>query len=329
MPHELDISVVTPVYGCRTCLFQLYARLRQALEHISENFEIIMVNDGSPDGAWTTIMELCGQDPRVKGLDLSRNFGQHNAITAGLDYAAGQWIVVMDCDLQDQPEEILKLYEATKGGYDVVFGRRINRRDVFLKRLSSRIFNALMGVLMDQKLDPTTANFGIYNRSVIQAFRRIRDVNRSFPVFVRWLGFRQTSVDIEHAERPEGESSYTLTKLISFAVSNITAYSNKPLILSIYFGLIVSGCSFLTGAYFIFRYLQRGIGVEGWTSLMVSLYFIAGLLFANLGILGLYVGKVLDQSKGRPLYVIREVLNVDEFRQREAADSWQRLGVTK
>ncbi len=329
MFHEPDISVVTPVYGCRACLFQLYARLRQVLENISENFEIIMVNDGSPDEAWFTIVELCSQDSRVKGLDLSRNFGQHNAITAGLDYAAGQWVVVMDCDLQDQPEEILKLYEATRDGYDAVFGRRVNRRDAFLKRLSSRIFNALMGILMDQKLDPTIANFGIYRRSVIQAFRRIRDVNRSFPVFVRWLGFRQTSIDIEHAERSEGRSSYTLSKLISFAINNITAYSNKPLILSIYFGLIVSGCSFLTGVYFIFRYLQRGVGVEGWTSLMVSLYFIAGLLFATLGILGLYIGKTLDQTKGRPLYVIREVLNLDQIRQKEAADNLKRFGVAE
>lgn len=307
-PH---ISVVTPVYGCRTCLGQLYIRLQSTLEQISLDFEIIMVDDSSPDNAWAVIEQLCARDLRVKGIRLSRNFGQHNAITAGLDRASGDWVVVMDCDLQDQPEEILKMYARAQEGFDVVFGRRINRRDGFLKRTASRAFNAFMSMLMDQKLDPTTANFGIYRRSVIEGFRRIHDVDRSFPVFVRWLGFRRTAVDIKHAERAEGKSSYTLLKLISFAISNVTAYSNKPLILSIYFGLVMSGCSILTAVYFLMRYLHRGVGVEGWTSLMVSLYFIAGLLFANLGILGLYIGKAFDQSKGRPLYVIRETVNVD------------------
>lgn len=311
MPQHPHISVVTPVYGCKTCLVQLHLRLQRTLEQISRDFEIIMVDDSSPDNAWAVIEELCARDSRVKGIRLSRNFGQHNAITAGLDHVSGDWVVVMDCDLQDQPEEVLKMYARAMEGFDVVFGRRINRQDRFLKRTSSRVFTALMSILMDQKLDPTTANFGIYRRSVIEGFRRIRDVDRSFPVFVRWLGFRRTAVDIQHAERAEGRSSYTLFKLISFAISNVTAYSNKPLILSIYFGLIMSGCSILTGVYFVIRYLHRGVGVEGWTSLMVSLYFIAGLLFANLGILGLYIGKAFDQAKGRPLYVIREAVNVD------------------
>jgi len=311
MTQRPYISVVTPVYGCKTCLSQLHVRLRNTLEGISRDFEIIMVDDASPDNAWAAIEALCLEDSRVKGIRLSRNFGQHNAITAGLDHVSGEWVVVMDCDLQDQPEEILKLYARAKEGFDVVFGRRINRRDGFLKRTSSRAFNALLSVLMDQKLDPTTANFGIYRRSVIDGFKRIRDVNRSFPVFVRWLGFRRTAVDIEHAARAEGKSSYTLRKLITFAVGNVTAYSNKPLILSIYLGLCMSGCSILAAVFFVVRYLQRGVGVEGWTSLMVSLYFIAGLLFANLGILGLYIGKAFDQTKGRPLYVIQETVNVD------------------
>lgn len=311
MNHHPHISVVTPVYGCESCLGRLYLRLRNTLEQISADFEIVMVDDASPDDAWSTIEDLCNGDPRVKGIRLSRNFGQHRAITAGLDYVTGEWVVVMDCDLQDQPEEILKLYAVAKDGFDVVFGRRVNRQDGFFKRITSRAFNYLMGLLMDQKLDPTTANFGIYHRSVIEGFRRIRDMDRSFPVFVRWLGFRRTAVDVEHAERVEGKSSYTLFKLISFAVSNVTAYSNRPLILSIYFGLIMSGCSILAAAYFAIRYFIRGVGVEGWTSLMVSLYFIAGLIFANLGILGLYIGKTFDQAKGRPLYVVRKALNME------------------
>jgi dolichol-phosphate mannosyltransferase len=306
-PH---LSVVTPVYGCRTCLAQLYARLSATLSSISPDFEIIMVNDASPDGAWGTIEELAARDPRVKGINLSRNFGQHQAITAGLDHTSGEWVVVMDCDLQDQPEQILKMYEATRQGFDVVFGRRVRRQDGVFKRLSSRAFNGVLGTLMGQRLDPAIANFGVYHRKVIEGFRRIRDVDRSFPMFVRWLGFRQTSVEIEHAERAEGKSSYTLGKLISFAVANVAAYSNKPLVISIYIGAIFSGLSFLVALYFIGRYLFHGIGVEGWTSLMVSLYFLAGLLLANLGVLGLYVGKSFEQAKGRPLYVIRDLRNL-------------------
>src|SRR5215471_10754724 len=168
------ISVVTPVYGCRTCLPQLYARLSKTLGQISQDFEIIMVNDASPDGAWEAIEKLAAEDPRVKGVNLSRNFGQHRAITAGLDYVSGEWVVVMDCDLQDQPEQILKLFEPTKAGYDVVLGRRF-------KRQTSRVFNAILSALTGEKLDPAVANFGVYRRSVIEGFRRIRDVDRSFP----------------------------------------------------------------------------------------------------------------------------------------------------
>jgi glycosyltransferase involved in cell wall biosynthesis len=315
------ISVVTPVYGCRGCLVQLYSRLRKTLEQISPNFEIVMVDDASPDNSWTTIEEICAGDPRVKGIRLSRNFGQHKAITAGLDQVKGEWTVVMDCDLQDQPEEILKLYARASEGFDVVFGRRVDRQDGFLKRISSRFFTAFMSMLMDQRLDPTTANFGIYRKAVIEGFKRIHDADRSFPVFVRWLGFRRTTVDIEHAERAEGRSSYTLMKLISFAVTNVTSYSNKPLILSTYLGLIMSGGSIFTAICFVVRYLRYGVGVEGWTSLMVSLYFLFGLLLANLGVLGLYVGKAFDQAKGRPLYIIQKSVNMDE----QSATSAQRV----
>jgi len=306
------ISVVTPVYGCRGCLAHLYSRLKKTLEQISPDFEIIMVDDASPDNSWATIEEICAGDRRVKGIRLSRNFGQHRAITAGLDHVKGWWTIVMDCDLQDQPEEVLKLYTRASEGFDVVFGRRVDRQDGFLKRVSSRIFTALMSMLMDQTLDPTTANFGIYHKAVIEGFKRIHDTDRSFPVFVRWLGFRRTTVDIDHAERAEGRSSYTLMKLISFAITNVTSYSNKPLILSTYLGLLMSGGSISTAMFFVVRYLRYGVGVEGWTSLMVSLYFLFGLLFANLGVLGLYVGKAFDQAKGRPLYVIQKSVNLDE-----------------
>jgi polyisoprenyl-phosphate glycosyltransferase len=316
------LSVVTPVYGCQACLPKLYSRLRATLTQISDDFEIIMVNDSSPDNAWRTIEQLAAEDPRVKGVNLSRNFGQHRAITAGLDYASGEWVIVMDCDLQDQPEQILKMYEPARAGYDVVFGRRVARRDTFFKRQTSRLFNRILSELMGERLDPAIANFGIYHRRVIEGFRQIRDADRSFPIFVRWLGFRQTSVEIEHAERTEGKSAYTLSKLISFAVANVAAYSNKPLILSIYVGGAFAGVSFLAALFYLYRYLKFGVAVEGFTTLIVSLYFIAGLLFANLGVLGLYIGKNFEQAKGRPLYIVRDLRNLAPIgaNRRAAAD---------
>jgi dolichol-phosphate mannosyltransferase len=285
--------------------------LRETLEQITPHFEILLVNDCSPDNAWDVIRGLCRQDPRVKGINFSRNFGQHYAITAALDRVSGDWVVVMDCDLQDQPEEIAKLYRAAQSGYDVVFGRRALRKDRLFKRFSSRVFNWLLGLLMGQALDPSTANFGIYRRTVIDSYRQIREINRSFPMFIRWLGFTRTAIDVDHAERDQGRSSYTLSKLLAFALSNVVAYSNRPLTFSIYFGLIISCFSFVFAIYLICRYLIHGVPVAGWSSLIVSLYFIAGLLFANIGLLGLYVGKVFDEVKKRPLYVVQEELNLE------------------
>ena len=302
-PH---ISVVTPVYGCARALPELYERLVKTLTQITENFDIIMVNDQSPDEAWSVILQLSIKDPRVKGINLSRNFGQHRAITAGLDYADGEWVVVMDCDLQDQPEEIIKLYNKAQEGYDVVFGRRSERKDTFLKRLSSKIYSKSLEFLSGMKSDESTANFSIISDKVVKYFRKMREQNRGYAPFVTWLGFRRADIDIEHAPRAYGRSSYSFRKLVSLAVDTIVAHSNKPLMLSIEFGFTITFLSIMFALWLIIKYFFYGIPVEGWTSVMVSIYFIGGLLFANLGILGLYIGKIFNETKDRPLYVVSE-----------------------
>ena len=205
-PH---ISVVTPVYGCANCLQKLYERLLKSISNITDDFEIVMVNDASPDGAWDMIQELARQDKRVKGINFSRNFGQHHAITAGLDYAAGDWVVVMDCDLQDQPEEILKLYAKAQDGYDVVFGRRKERQDLFLKKLSSTIFYRVLMYFTDKEFDPAIANFSVISKKVVNSLRNLREQNRNFPLAVGWLGFNTAVIDIEHAARSDGISQGT------------------------------------------------------------------------------------------------------------------------
>jgi len=304
------ISIVTPVYGCSECLEQLYQRLVDTLTKITDNFEIILVNDASPDNAWDIIIQLAHKDKRVKGINLSRNFGQHKAITAGLDYASGEWIVVMDCDLQDQPEEILKLYNKAQEGYDIVWGQRTERQDSFLKKLSSKLFHIIYNYFTEQNKDETIANFSIVSNKVTKYIKYIREQNRNYPIFINWLGFTSTQIPIAHAAREEGISSYTFSKLINMAIDNIVSQSNKPLKLSIKFGFIVSLLSIFFAVYLIIRYFITGIPVAGWTSVMVSIYFIAGLLFANMGVLGLYIGKIFDETKERPLYIIKNKINL-------------------
>jgi len=285
-----NISVVTPVYGCSQSLQQLYERLRDTLSTITEEFEIIMVNDASPDDAWKTIKELSQKDDRVKGINLSRNFGQHKAISAGLDYARGEWTVVMDCDLQDQPEDIIKLYNKAVEGYDIVFGRRFERKDSFYKKFSSRMFYMVNDYFTENKLDSTIANYSIISRKALDSVLRMKEQNRVYSLFANWVGFKKTEIDIEHAKRPEGKSSYTLYKMINLAIDSIVSQSNKPLRLAIKFGFLLSLFSFLYGAWLIIRYYAFSIEAEGWTSVMVSIYFIGGLMFANMGMLGLYIG---------------------------------------
>ena len=283
--------------------------MNDTLTKITENFEIIMINDASPDNAWLQIKKLASEDSRVKGLNLSRNFGQHYAITAGLDISQGEWVVVMDCDLQDQPQEILKLYSKVQEGFDIVWGKRHQRKDTYLKQLGSKIFYKVYDYFTEKKTDSSIANFSIISEQVVKEFKQIKEQNRNFPLFIEWLGFNVAQIDIDHAQREDGKSAYTLKKLINFAIDSIVSQSNKPLRLSIKLGFIISFSSIMYTFYLIFRYFIQGVPVEGWTSVMVSIYFIGGLLFANLGFVGLYIGKIFDETKERPLYIIKDKIN--------------------
>ncbi len=308
----VHISVVTPVYKAERILPELYRRLKAALEPLTADFEIIMVNDHSPEDDWSVIRRLAEADPRVKGVDLSRNFGQHFAITAGLDHARGEWIVVMDCDLQDQPEEIPKLYAKAQEGYDAVFGRRYQRKDAFLKRAMSYAYYRTYEYLIEEDIDGRVANFSIISWKVARSLGAMREQNRSYGLFVKWVGFRTATIDIDHAARYEGLTSYTSGRLIKLAIDSIVSQSNKPLRLFIRLGFLMSLGSFLLILFILYRHFFVGIQIEGWASVMVSLWFIGGLLFMNLGILGLYIGKTFDETKGRPLYLVRERVGLDE-----------------
>ncbi len=302
MPH---ISVVVPVYKAENCLQELYARLKDALEVISSDFEIVLVEDCGGDRSWEIIVELAHLDPRVKGLQFSRNFGQHYGITAGLDYCDGDWVVVMDCDLQDRPEEIPRLYAKAQEGFDVVLARRGKRKDPPLKRLTSWLFYKVFNYLADLNYDAEVGNFRIVSRRAVESFCQMREQLRFFGGLIDWMGFPTASIDVLHEERFAGRSTYTFRKLWKLASETIIAYSDKPLRISIQLGFIISFLAFIFGLVILLKALIYGTSVMGWSSLFVSLYFLGGIIISILGILGVYLGKAFDETKKRPLYLIR------------------------
>ena len=307
MPATPLISVVIPVYRAETMLDELYRRLCAALEPISPHFEIVLVEDCGPDRSWQVIERLAQADPRVVGLQFSRNFGQHYGITAGMDQARGDWVVVMDCDLQDAPEEIPRLYAKAREGYDVVLALRGPRQDPLLKRATSWLFYRLFSYLADIKIDGDSGNFRIMSRQVVDNFGRMREQLRFFGGHVQWMGFPTTGIRVQHAERLDGKSTYTFAKLRKLAADTILAYSDKPLRMAVTLGLSMAAVAFGFGSYIMGRALLHDTAIPGWSSLMVSLYFIGGLVIGILGILGLYLGKTFDEVKKRPLYIVRRL----------------------
>ena len=291
---------------------ELVRRLQQSLEPITDKYEIILVNDASPDNSWLEIERVCRLDQRIKGINLSRNFGQHYAITAGLHYATGQWVVVMDCDLQDRPEEIPSLYRKAQEGYDIVYARRVTRKDSFFKRMSSVAFHKVYNWLSGLNADKAIANYGIYKRCVIDEYNRMPEKARSFPSLIRYLGFKDVAIDVQHAQRGEGKSSYSFRKLIRLSLDVITSNSNKPLRMAVGLGMLMAVVSFLLALYNLIAKMTGIIRVDGFTSTIFSIWFVGGLLLFVMGVLGIYIGKIFDQVKGRPLFVVKELINIDQ-----------------
>jgi len=310
MENKPHISVVSPVYKAEKIVSELVRQLHENLAIITAEYEIVLVNDASPDHSWEAMVAECEKDKRVKGINLSRNFGQHYAITAGLHYAKGEWVVVMDCDLQDRPDEIPNLYRKAQEGWDIVQARRVERQDRFLKRLSSIVFHKLYTYLSGIQTDKAIANFGIYNHKVIAEFNKMKEVARSFPSLLAFLGFKKTVLDVKHSERLEGKTSYSLIKLLRLTTDVILSNSNKPLKLTIKLGFIISLLSFLLAVYNIIAKLMGIVQVSGYTTTVFSIWFVGGLILLVLGVLGLYIGHIFDQVKERQLFVIRETLNI-------------------
>ena len=300
------LSVVIPVYGCASALPELHRRLCGALVSITDDYQLIFVNDHSPDNSWAVVEELAVQDAHVLGLNLSRNFGQHAALTAGLDRATGEWVVVMDCDLQDVPEEIPRLHTyALAQQLDVVFARRATRQDTATKQWGSYLFHRLLAWLGGPAQDPASGNFGIFHGRVVAALRHLREPTRAFPLQVRWLGFRRGALDVQHAARAHGKSSYRFGHLLRLAFNVILTYSDKPLRLLVKLGVGIVAGALLCAMYLAVPALS-GRTPSALVALLVSVWVLGGLTLAALGVVGLYVARTFDGVKNRPLYVVRD-----------------------
>ena len=309
MYEKTKISVISPIYNAALHLDDFVNELEKYILPITNDYEIVLVDDFSPDNSWKHIESICTTHPKVKGIKLSRNFGQHYAITAGLDSAFGEWIIVMDCDFQDAPSEIPNLYNKTKEGFDVVLARRINRKDGFVKKLFSKLFWKTLGWLTGTNIDHTVANFGIYNKKVIQAVCSLRESIRFFPSMILWVGFSKTTLDVKHQERQTGTSGYNFSRMFKLALDVMLAYSDKPIRLVIKMGFFISLFTLLIGLYYLYLNITHQILVPGYTSLIISIWFLSGLIILILGILGLYIGKTFEGVKNRPIYIIEKKLN--------------------
>ena len=302
------LSIVSPVYQAESIIPLLVERIEKAVSKITADYEVILVEDGGPDHSWEVIESIAASHPKIKGVKLSRNFGQHPAIMAGLSQAKGEWVVVMDCDLQDQPEEIHKLFNKALEGNDVVFAKRHNRKDGFIKKKFSKLFSMIFNYLAGTKFDNEIANFGIYHKKVIVSVLNIGDYIKSFPLFVYFSGFKSTAILVEHASRESGTTSYTFSKLISLAFNTIISYSNKPLKIFVKFGMLISLLSIIGGIVNLALYFDGKIKVSGYSSIIISIWFLSGIIITVIGVVGIYVGKVFEQTKNRPAFIIDKIV---------------------
>ena len=311
MPH---LSVVAPVFREEGNVREFCRQVIAAAGRITPDFEIILVEDGGGDNSWTIICEEAQKDPRIKGVRFSRNFGQHYAITAGLDAADGDWTVVMDSDLQDRPEVIPDLYAKAQEGYEVVFVARQDRPEGWLYQIAQRAFYATFRYLAGSDYDPQHGNFSIISRKVLEDFRALHENLRFYGGILAWLGYPRASIPAAHGRRFAGRSVYNLGRRLRLAASIIVAHSDRPLRFSIALGFLMALFSFLYGLYIVARALVADVAVQGWASLIVSIYFVGGIILAVLGIVGIYVGKMYNETKRRPLYVVAERIGLPDAR---------------
>jgi dolichol-phosphate mannosyltransferase len=285
---------------------ELTEKLVEISKKLNLSFEILLVDDGSKDRSWKKIQSLSDKHKMVKGVRLSRNFGQHYAISAGLEFCTGEHVIVMDCDLQDLPEEVPRLMEEANKGFDVVLARRRQRNDSSMRKILSRMFYQFLSYISGINHDSGVANFGVYSKRVVQAVNAMGDDSRYFPAMVKWVGFESSTIDVTQGKRNSGKSNYDFKRLTKLALDIILSFSDKPLVFAAKAGATISAISFSFAIYIFFRAINGQISALGYPSLMVSIWFLAGLILLTISIVGLYVGKTFENSKQRPRFIVME-----------------------
>lgn len=313
MEKELNphISIVSPVYGAAEILSELVKAIHGEVSKITNHYEILLVEDHSPDKSWLEIERICLEDAHVKGIKLSKNYGQHNAIAAGLHNVTGDYVVVMDCDLQHNPKYILNLLNKAKDGFDVVYTITPKRKHGIVKNFFAGCFHMIFNFLVGVKEVTTDGQIGTYSlitRKVVEAYKLFNDDYRPYLVILNLVGFNQGYQMIEHEKRFSGKSSYNFKKLFNHALNGIISQTNRLLMLSIYVGILYTILSFIAGIYILIK-AMIGQFYPGWASLIILLLFNTGIILLFLGIIGIYISRIFLQVKGRPLYLIDRKLN--------------------
>ena len=301
--------MVIPVLNEEFNVNKLVDELKKNVLKISEDFEIIFIDDGSVDDAWAVIEKEAKLDNRIIGLKLSRNFGHHYAITAGIHQAIGNWVVVMDGDLQDRPDVIPHLVEKANQGFDVVFVNRVDRPESLSYKVLQKIFYSILRFLSGFDFDSRQANFSIISRKVVEAFKSFPENARFYGSTIKWLGFKVSSIDASHGKRFQGKPSYTLRKRFKLASDIILAFSDRPLRMAIGLGITISLLSILMVIWIVIGVYSWGFTVIGWPSLVAAIFFSTGIILIVLGIIGVYLGQIFREVKSRPLYIISETTN--------------------
>ncbi|MBK7410585.1 MAG: glycosyltransferase [Saprospirales bacterium] len=302
-----DLSVVIPIYNEEGNIPVLYERLTAVLEGMHITYQLIFINDGSRDRSMELLHGLATKDARVKYIDFSRNFGHQVALSAGLDRTQGEAVVMMDADLQDPPELLVELYQKYKEGYEVVYARRRSRQgETYFKKSATLVFYRLLARMSSIEIPLDTGDFRIIDHKVVEMLRRMPEKIKYLRGQISWIGFRQTSIEYDRPERYAGETGYSFRKLMGLALDGITGFSDVPLKIVTYFGLIVTGFAFIMTIYVLYSWFSQSDLVQGWSSLMITVLFIGGVQMIAIGIIGEYLSRIHSNVRNRPLYVIRD-----------------------
>ncbi len=300
------ISVIIPIYNEERTLPELHRRLAETLQPLGRNYEILLIDDGSRDNSLALMKEARARDPRVKYIRLSRNFGHQIAISAGIDLARGEAVVLMDGDLQDPPELLSAMIERWHQGYQVVYTIKRTRKENPLKRLAFHSFYRVLHALSPIEIPMEAGNFSLLDRSVVEVLRSMPERNRYISGMRAWAGFRQIGIPYDRDARYAGKPRMSLRRLFELALDGIISFSKAPLRIAVYLGLLAAGVAFLGGLYVLFEKLFTDKAILGWASTIISITFLGGLILMTLGVIGEYVGRIYDEVKRRPLYIIQE-----------------------